>query len=256
MEVAMSSTPLSTDAATRPPRVPAVPMRYEVTVLPVADVDRAKAFYAGLGWRLDADFPIDEHYRVVQLTPPGSPAAIQFGLGLTTMTPGSMEDMYLVVDDIEAARNDLISHGADVSEIWHGRGLGTSGHEPGPDPQRQSYGSFASFADPDGNRWLLQEITQRLPGRVGLGDVSALAQLLHETSERHGVFEAAAPAHDWWDWYAAYLDARERVWLNSEPLTADGLRGRVVLVERCATAVGEGAMAVQLVHAHLGPALT
>ena len=197
-------------------------MRYEVTVLPVADVDRAKAFYAGLGWRLDADFPIDEHYRVVQLTPPGSPAAIQFGLGLTTMTPGSMEDMYLVVDDIEAARNDLISHGADVSEIWHGRGLGTSGHEPGPDPQRQSYGSFASFADPDGNRWLLQEITQRLPGRVGLGDVSALAQLLHETSERHGVFEAAAPAHDWWDWYAAYLDARERGTTGDEASEAAG----------------------------------
>src|SRR6266576_3086272 len=108
MEVSMSTTPLSTDAATRAPGVPAVPMRYEVTVLPVADVDRAKAFYAELGWRLDADFPIDEHYRIVQMTPPGSPASIQFGVGLTTMTPGSLEEMYLIVDDIEAARDALI----------------------------------------------------------------------------------------------------------------------------------------------------
>jgi hypothetical protein len=102
----------------------------------------------------------------VQLTPPGSPASIQFGTGLTTMTPGSLQGMYLIVDDIEAARDELISHGADVSEIWHGRGLGTEGHEAGPDPERTSYRSFASFADPDGNRWLLQELTERLPGRT------------------------------------------------------------------------------------------
>jgi catechol 2,3-dioxygenase-like lactoylglutathione lyase family enzyme len=161
----MSSTQLGKDTAKAPGGAP-VALRFEVTVLPVTDVDRAKAFYEGLGWRLDADFPIDEHYRIVQLTPPGSPASIQFGTGLTTMTPGSLEEMYLIVDDIDAAREDLISRGADVSEVWHGRGLGTEGHEPGRDPEKASYGSFASFADPDGNRWLLQEITERLPGRM------------------------------------------------------------------------------------------
>jgi catechol 2,3-dioxygenase-like lactoylglutathione lyase family enzyme len=141
-------------------------MRFEVTVLPVADHDRAKAFYERLGWRLDADFPIDEDNRVVQFTPPGSPAAIQFGKGTTTMMPGSVEGLYLIVDDIDAARDELIRRGADVSEVWHGRGLGTGGREPGPDPERRSYRSFASFRDPDGNSWLLQELTERLPGRV------------------------------------------------------------------------------------------
>ena len=161
----MSSAQVSGEAATEASGATTVPMRFEVVVLPVADVDRAKSFYEGLGWRLDADFPIDEHYRVVQLTPPGSPASIQFGLGLTTMAPGSLEGLYLIVDDIDAAREALISHGAQVSEVWHGRGLGAEGHLPGPDPERSSYRSFASFADPDGNRWLLQEITERLPGR-------------------------------------------------------------------------------------------
>jgi len=162
----MSSTQLSGDAATEASGAAAVPLRFEVAVLPVADVDRAKSFYEGLGWRLDADFPIDEHYRVVQLTPPGSPASIQFGLGLTTMAPGSMKDMYLIVDDIDAARDDLIRRGADVSEVWHGRGLGAEGHVPGRDPEGNSYRTFAAFTDPDGNRWLLQEIKERLPGRV------------------------------------------------------------------------------------------
>jgi predicted enzyme related to lactoylglutathione lyase len=161
----MSSSHHGTDPATEASGPAAVQMRYEVTVLPVADDDRAKAFYQCLGWRLDADFPIDEHYRVVQFTPPGSPASIQFGKGTTTMAPGSVKDMYLIVDDIDAARDELIKRGADVSEVWHGRGLGTEGHEPGPDPERRSYRSFASFTDPDGNRWLLQEITERLPGR-------------------------------------------------------------------------------------------
>jgi catechol 2,3-dioxygenase-like lactoylglutathione lyase family enzyme len=161
----MSSTQVSNGlAADGSGRAP-VALRYEVTVLPVADVDRAKAFYERLRWRLDADFPIDEHYRIVQFTPPGSPASIQFGTGLTTMEPGSMKDMYLIVDDLDAAREDLTAHGADVSEIWHGRGLGTEGHEPGRDPDGSSYRTFASFSDPDGNRWLLQEIRERLPGR-------------------------------------------------------------------------------------------
>jgi catechol 2,3-dioxygenase-like lactoylglutathione lyase family enzyme len=161
----MSSTQSSSDTATEPSGAAAVPMRFEVTVLPVADVDRAKAFYHRLGWRLDADFPIDDHYRVVQFTPPGSPASIQFGLGLTTMAPGSVEGLYLIVDDIDVAREELISHGVDVSDVWHGRGLGTDGHLPGRDPEHASYRTFASFTDPDGNAWLLQEITERLPGR-------------------------------------------------------------------------------------------
>jgi len=160
----MSSTQVGT-ASTGGPEATTVPMRFEVTVLPVADDDRAKAFYQGLGWRLDADFPIDESFRVIQLTPPGSPASIQFGKGTSTMAPGSVQNLYLIVEDIEVARNALISRGADVSEIWHGRGLGPDGHLPGPDPDGRSYGSFASFSDPDGNTWLLQEITERLPGR-------------------------------------------------------------------------------------------
>jgi catechol 2,3-dioxygenase-like lactoylglutathione lyase family enzyme len=147
----------------------AIPMRFEVTVLPVADVDRAKGFYEGLGWRLDADILVEEGYRIVQFTPPGSLASIQFGDGLTTLAPGSLQDLYLIVEDIDAARNELISHGAEVSEIWHGRGVGsaggTKGGNPGPDPDGSSYRTFASFKDPDGNGWLLQEIKQRLPGR-------------------------------------------------------------------------------------------
>jgi catechol 2,3-dioxygenase-like lactoylglutathione lyase family enzyme len=200
-----------------------VPLRFEVTVLPVSDVDRAKAFYQGLGWRLDADFPIDEHYRIVQFTPPGSTASIQFGTGLTRAAPGSVTDMYLIVQDIAAARDDLIGRGAEVSDIWHGRGVGDAGHEPGPDPQRASYRSFASFSDPDGNRWLLQEVTERLPGRLSQLEIADLAALLKETSEHHGVFEAAAPPHDWWDWYAAYANARET---GSTPEGADAAAGR------------------------------
>lgn len=160
----MSSTQVSGDAAPQA-AAPAIPMRFEAAVLPVSDVDRAKAFYQRLGWRLDADLLVDEHYRVVQLTPPGSPASIQFGVGLTTMVPGSVQGLYLIVEDIDAARAELISHGALVSDVWHGKGLGTEGHVPGPDPDGASYSTFASFADPDGNTWLLQEIKQRLPGR-------------------------------------------------------------------------------------------
>jgi catechol 2,3-dioxygenase-like lactoylglutathione lyase family enzyme len=163
----MSSTQLSGDAATEASGATAVPMRFEVTVLPVADVDRAKAFYEGMEWRLDADFPIDENYRVVQFTPPGSPASIQFGKGMSTLEPGSLQNLYLIVDDLDAARAALMSHGVDVSEVWHGRGAaaGTEGRVPGPDPDHTSYRSFASFSDPDGNGWLLQELTDRLPGR-------------------------------------------------------------------------------------------
>jgi catechol 2,3-dioxygenase-like lactoylglutathione lyase family enzyme len=200
-----------------------VDMKFEVAVLPVADVDRAKAFYQGLGWRLDADISVAEDYRVVQFTPPSSPASIQFGTGVTTMTPGSVEHLYLIVPDIAAARDELISHGVDVSDVWHGAGLNVSRHVPGPDPEHGSYRNFASFADPDGNTWLLQEITERLPGRVWPADDAALADLLHETADHHGAFEKVAPPHDWWDWYAAYMDARQR---GSTPEEASAAAGR------------------------------
>jgi catechol 2,3-dioxygenase-like lactoylglutathione lyase family enzyme len=209
----MSNTPMSAGATTNGRGAATVPMRFEVTVLPVADPDRAKAFYQGLGWRLDADISTDDHTRVVQFTPPGSQASIHFGQGITTMTPGSVQDLMLIVDDVNAAREDLMSHGVDVSEVWHDEtGIyhhaATDGRVPGPDPQGNSYGSWASFQDPDGNGWLLQEIKVRLPGRVEV-DVAALADLLKETSIRHGAFEAITPPHDWWDWYAAYMAARE-----------------------------------------------
>jgi catechol 2,3-dioxygenase-like lactoylglutathione lyase family enzyme len=145
-------------------------MRLEVVVVPVADVDKAKDFYQGLGWRLDADFATSEDFRVVQLTPPGSQCSIIFGTGITSAAPGSSDGLQLTVTDIEAARNELISRGAEVSEVFHDAGgvfhhAGTAGRVSGPAPDHKSYGSFASFSDPDGNGWLLQEITTRLPGR-------------------------------------------------------------------------------------------
>lgn len=198
----------TTITATQASGATALATRFEVTTLPVADVDRAKEFYERLGWRLDIDFSPSPGTRGVQFTPPGSHASIQFGNGTNTMTPGSLQGLFLVVDDIEASRADLISRGVEVSEIWHiepGKG-----RVPGLDPERRSYFSRASFADPDGNTWILQEITQRLPGRVEMHDSGALAQLLFETAKRHGEFEAVAPVHDWWDWYGAYMDAREQ----------------------------------------------
>ncbi len=145
-------------------------MRLEVVVLPVSDVDRAKEFYERLGWRLDADVVNGDDFRVIQLTPPGSPCSIIFGTGITTAAPGSADGLYLVVDDIEAARAELSEHGVQVSEVFHDAGgvfhhAGTTARLPGPDPDRTSYASFASFSDPDGNGWMLQEVTTRLPGR-------------------------------------------------------------------------------------------
>jgi predicted enzyme related to lactoylglutathione lyase len=147
-----------------------VDMTLEVVVLPDSDVDRAKDFYARLGWRLDADFVAGDDFRVVQLTPPGSSCSIIFGTGVTTAAPGSADGLYLAVDDIEAARTELIEHGGQVSDVFHDAGgvfhhAGTAARVPGPDPKRASYASFASFGDPDGNGWMLQEVTTRLPGR-------------------------------------------------------------------------------------------
>lgn len=200
-----------------------VNMLLEVVVLPVADPDRSKAFYQGLGWRLDADINVDDSHRIIQFTPPESPASIQFGTGISTTPPGSVRDVYLIVEDIEAARTALLSHGAQVSDVWHGLGPGGDRRAPGPDPAGGTYRSFATFADPDGNTFLLQQITQRLPGRVWGTDIGELAGLLHETSERHGTFEAVAPQHDWWDWYAAYMSARQS---GSSPDEAAAAAGR------------------------------
>ena len=161
----MSDTQTSSVSVSASSTPPAVALKFEAVVLPVADADRAKAFYEGLGWRQDADLTLDAGYRILQFTPPGSPASIQFGTGLTGRTPGSADGLYLVVDDIEAARAELTSRGAKVNEVWHGKGLGTEGHLPGPDPAGGSYTTFASFSDPDGNTFLLQQITERLPGR-------------------------------------------------------------------------------------------
>jgi catechol 2,3-dioxygenase-like lactoylglutathione lyase family enzyme len=202
----VSSTPMTSETPTETGAVSTLPQRFEVTTLPVADVDRAKAFYQGLGWRLDIDFNPTPATRNVQLTPPGSQASIQFGDGLTSMA-GPLQGLLLIVDDIEVARDDLIGRGADVEEIWHSDPA--EGKVAGVDPQRRSYFSRAAFADPDGNTWVLQEITERLPGRVEAPDSGALADLLHEAAVHHGDYEAVAPPHDWWDWYAAYMDARE-----------------------------------------------
>jgi len=164
----MSSTDIS-ESATEAPRPGTIDMKLEVVLVPVSDVDRAKQFYETLGWRLDADFAISEDFRIVQLTPPGSECAIIFGNGLTSATPGSIEGLQLTVYDIEAAYDELIGRGVDV-ELFHDSGgifhhAGTEGRTPGPDPARSDYGSFASFSDPDGNGWLLQEVKVRAPGR-------------------------------------------------------------------------------------------
>jgi catechol 2,3-dioxygenase-like lactoylglutathione lyase family enzyme len=180
--------------------------KLEVLTIPVADVDRAKAFYLKLGWRFDIDFEPAPGVRGVQFTPPGSPASIQFGSGSTTMTEPH-QGMILAVDDIEAARDDLISRGVDVGEIWHVEP--GKGPVPGRDPQGRTYLTRAVFADPDGNEWQLQEITERLPGRVERTDPAPIAKLLAETALHHGAFEALAPEHDWWDWYGAYFAARQ-----------------------------------------------
>jgi catechol 2,3-dioxygenase-like lactoylglutathione lyase family enzyme len=187
-------------------------------VLGVSDVDRAKAFYENLGWRLDADFATGDNFRVVQLTPHNSDCSIIFGKGVTSAKSVPAGSLVLAVDDIDAARDDLIARGANVSEVFHYAGgpFNNTGENPrvsGRDPQGRSYSSFASFEDPDGNGWLLQEIQKRLPGRewkrAGATDIATVAQLLRETAEHHGHYEKTHAEHHWWDWYAPYLSARQ-----------------------------------------------
>jgi len=206
----MSAIEMSTE--TQAPKTSTADFKLEVVILPVTDAERSKRFFASIGWREDADFVFTDDFRVLQFTPPGSEASVIFGTGVTSAVPGSAGSLLLAVDDVEAARAELIERGVDVSEVFHGVPFAADGSRrvAGPDPERKSYGSYATFADPDGNEFLLQEVTSRLPGRVDRTPVATLAELLHETAERHDGFEKAAPAHDWWDWYAPYLAARER----------------------------------------------
>jgi catechol 2,3-dioxygenase-like lactoylglutathione lyase family enzyme len=186
-------------------------LKLEVVGIPVSDVERAKLFYGGLGWRIDADFAVGDGFRVVQFTPPGSPCSIHFGKGVTSAAPGSVSGLYLVVSDIEAARAELVGHGVEVSEVFHRAGPGKP-PQSGPDPERRSYSSFATFSDPDGNGWLLQEITVRLPGRVDADQMTFsssadLAKALRRAATAHGEHEKRTGQKDenWPDWYAEYL---------------------------------------------------
>jgi catechol 2,3-dioxygenase-like lactoylglutathione lyase family enzyme len=212
----MSTKPVLT------PSPAAVDMKFEIVVIPVSDIDRAKEFYQRLGWRLDADFATDDKdFRVVQFTPPGSGCSVIFGKRVTGATPGSSQGLYLIVSDIEAARKDLQDRGIDVSEVFHSNGAYAGSDEPflfgqnrvsGPDPNHGSYRSFASFDDPDGNSWLFQEITARLPGRIDSAEtkfasIKDLANAMRRASVAHGEHEKRIGAADanWPDWYAEYM---------------------------------------------------
>ena len=196
-----------------------VDQKLEVLVVPVSDVERAKQFYGNLGWRLDADFPFDNGFRVVQFTPPGSGCSIQFGTNITSAAPGSAQGFYLVVSDIEAARDQLVARGIKVSEVFHAvspgaqfQPEGTSGRISGPAPDHATYRSYATFSDPDGNGWLLQEVTTRLPGRIDHAETSFasandLASALRRAEAAHGEHEKRTGQRDanWPDWYAEYM---------------------------------------------------
>jgi catechol 2,3-dioxygenase-like lactoylglutathione lyase family enzyme len=212
--------------ATSDASVARVDTKLEIVVIPVSDGDRAKQFYGKLGWRLDADYAADDNFRVIQFTPPGSGCSVIFGKNVTAAAPGSAQGLYLIVSDIEAARTELLGRGVEISEVFHdanGVYLGTD--EPylfgrlrvsGPDPEHRSYRSFASFSDPDGNGWLLQEITTRLPGRVDpaattFASANDLASALRRAAAAHGEHEKRIGKADpnWPDWYAAYMVAEQ-----------------------------------------------
>jgi catechol 2,3-dioxygenase-like lactoylglutathione lyase family enzyme len=200
-----------------------VDLKFEAVVIPVADVDRAKQFYANLGWRLDADFPFDNGFRVVQFTPPGSGCSVQFGTKITPAPPGSAHGLYLIVSDIAAARTELVARGANVSEVFHSESPGAqfqpdgaSGRVAGLATGHASYSSFATFSDPDGNGWLLQEVTTRLPGRVDSATTSFasagdLAGALRRAEAAHAEHEKRIGKADenWPDWYASYIVAEQ-----------------------------------------------
>ena len=215
----MGDAQIRSDTATEGARVRGVDMKLEAVVIPVADVERAKRFYGNLGWRLDADFPFENGFRVVQFTPPGSGCSIQFGTNITSAAPGSAQGLYLIVSEIQAARDELVARGVEVSEVFHPgtpgaqfQPDGTSGRVSGPSPDRTSYRSFATFSDPDGNGWLFQEVTARLPGRVDADDTTftsstELAAALRRAAAAHGEHEKRTGQHDagWPDWYAEYI---------------------------------------------------
>ena len=220
----MSTKDESKDEETKSTSVADLDMKFEVVVIPVADVNRAKEFYSRLGWRLDADFDNNNDFRVIQFTPPGSACSIIFGKNLTAAAPGSARGLYLIVADIETAREDLLRRGVEVSELFHGAGDVHAGpDEPylfgrirvkGPDPAHGSYRSFASFHDPDGNGWLLQDITSRLPGRISgtattFASANDLASAFRRAEAAHGEHEKRTGQRDanWPDWYAAYMVA-------------------------------------------------
>ena len=201
---------------------PVEDLKLEAIVIPVSDVDRAKSFYADLGWRLDADFAFDNGFRVVQFNPPGSPASVQFGTGITTAQPGSAQGLYLVVSDVQAAHDQIEARGVEISEVFHPAEPGAqfvpgsgSGRATGRDEAGSSYGSFATFADPDGNTWLLQEVTTRLPGRIdsdatSFASVHDLEQALVRAAIAHGEHEARNGGQydeQWPAWYATYMVA-------------------------------------------------
>jgi catechol 2,3-dioxygenase-like lactoylglutathione lyase family enzyme len=206
-------------------KVAPVEMKFEIVVIPVSDVDRAKKFYANLGWRLDADFDNGKDYRVIQFTPPGSGCAIIFGRNVTAAAPGSAQGLYLIVSDIAAARKALLDRGVQVSEVFHNDGVYTGTDETylfgsvrvsGADPKHASYRSFASFKDPDGNGWFFQEITTRLPGRIDsaattFASANDLANAMRRASAAHGEHEKRIGAADpnWPDWYASYMVAEQ-----------------------------------------------
>jgi catechol 2,3-dioxygenase-like lactoylglutathione lyase family enzyme len=191
-------------------------MKLEVVVIAVSDVDLAKRFYSNLGWRLDADFVVGDTFRVVQFTPPGSPCSIHFGRGVTSAVPGSARSLYLVVSNIEAARAELVDRGVDVSEVFHRDGPGKPAVS-GPHPARSSYFSYATFSDPDGNEWLLQEVTTRFPGRVdptatSFASAADLASAMRRASTAHGEHEMRTGGgrhENWPDWYADYIVAEQ-----------------------------------------------
>jgi len=202
-----------------------VDMKFEIVVIPVSDVDRAKEFYAKLGWRLDADYDDGKGFRVIQFTPPGSGCSVIFGKNVTPAAPGSTQGLYLIVSELEAARKDLLDRGVEISEVFHNEGVYAGTDETylfgsvrvnGPDPEHRSYRSFASFKDPDGNGWLFQEITTRLPGRIDpaamtFASASDLADAMRRASVAHGEYEKRIGAADlnWPDWYAKYRVAEQ-----------------------------------------------
>jgi catechol 2,3-dioxygenase-like lactoylglutathione lyase family enzyme len=218
----MTTTEINRPADAKSATSRAVDLKLEVVVIPVSDVDRAKAFYASLGWRLDADFASGDGWRVIQFTPPGSACSVIFGKNVTPAAPGSAQGLYLIVSDLEAAPQDLLARGVKIGESFHGGGdVHAGADEPylfgsvrlnGADPKRGSYSSFASFRDPDGNGWLFQEITTRLPGRIDATGTtftssSELARALRRAAAAHGEHEKRTGRHDenWQDWYADYI---------------------------------------------------